>query len=811
MMSRSYEKKFLDRLQDIFVGAKVEGKSGYVNLLNIKTSYYEDIKIELMKFVDSQLNDFPDFREELFDKMYSFFSRYFTENGSLYFNDTPFHKSIYEKIYTDEKDIILFYKTNMLYYVKSDVIIKNVKLEVDEFNFFFNAEELVHKKNNEKKELVFDFSSIYKENNSNVIELTVSYSEKGKKTKIENILKLINKTLPDVTEDVVKRAIAIFSKQSTFDYFINKNAKNFLEEQFDLWFYQYIFKESNAFSVNRIKQLQILKDIAYKIIAFISQFEDELNKVWNKPKFVLSSNYVITMDKLNKELKELILKSEGIIEQINEWKNFEIVPQNFEIHNIFEPSYKYLPIDTKYFKDVENKILEQFDNLDSQLDGWLIHSENYQALNTILPKFKERVQAIYIDPPFNKETDADYHYSVKYKDSTWLTMLENRLQLAKKFLSPTGSIFLRCDYNGNAIVRLLMDNIFEKRNFINELSVNRTKKIFAGVKGYNVATDSLFFYANNADKMFFEPQYKIREKGQKWINAHSPGERRPPERIIDGVTYFPPKGRHFTFKQETLDRMISEGRIRINTEMTYIDMNGKEVVGMPQYQTDKFELLDSNWIDIPGYSSTQGFSTENSEVLLKRVINSATSDSGEDRDIVMDFFLGSGTTIAVAQKLKRKWIGIEMGDHFYTVILRRMKRILSGKKENISSDKDVEYEGSGFFKYFELEQYEDTLRNSIYSNDKLTIFNTNENQFEQYVFMRDEKMSHCLNLEMEQDEILVNLSNLYQDIDVAETLSCLQGKFIKYIDGKKVIYTDGSTVNVDSPNYQDIRPLIWWC
>jgi Adenine specific DNA methylase Mod len=130
--------------------------------------------------------------------------------------------------------------------------------------------------------------------------------------------------------------------------------------------------------------------------------------------------------------------------------------------------YQFLPIDTKYFKDLELEILSLFDDLDQSLDGWLIKSENYQALNTILPKFREKVQTIYIDPPFNKEQDADYLYNVKYKDSSWITLLENRLQLAKDLLNEKGSIFTRCDYNGYMYVRLLMNEIFGEENFRNE-------------------------------------------------------------------------------------------------------------------------------------------------------------------------------------------------------------------------------------------------------------------------------------------------------------------------------------------------------
>jgi len=224
-----------------------------------------------------------------------------------------------------------------------------------------------------------------------------------------------------ITEEILEQVFRVFEKQSEVDYFINRNAKEFLKEQFNIWLYHYVFFGESEWTEKRIKQLQTLKDIQFKIIDFISQFEDELVKIWNKPKFVLNSNYVITLDRIaDKKLVEKINKHKNYPQQVKEWEELGIDKDNPKA-----------PIDTKYFKDLELEVLGLFDNLDKSLDGWLIKSENYQALNTILPKFREKVQTIYIDPPFNKETDADYFYSVKYKDSSWITLLENRLQMAK--------------------------------------------------------------------------------------------------------------------------------------------------------------------------------------------------------------------------------------------------------------------------------------------------------------------------------------------------------------------------------------------
>jgi hypothetical protein len=230
----------------------------------------------------------------------------------------------------------------------------------------------------------------------------------------------------------------------------------------------------------------------------------------------------------------------------------------------------------------------------------------------------------------------------------------------------------------------------------------------------------------------------------------------------------------------------------------------------------EYEIVDTNWLDIPGYSVTTGFKTENSEILLKRVIES-TSNEG---DLVMDFFLGSGTTTAVAHKLKRKWIGVEMGEHFWTVILPRMKKVLAYDKSGISKEEDVkekynEKNVGGFFKYYELEQYEETLNNTVYENhDMFTI--GNKTPYEQYVFIKDEKMLKTLEIDYKNRKVKVDLNKLYPNIDIAETLSTLTGKWIKKIkedeDKSATVleFEDGSKVNIKDLDYKLIKPLIWW-
>ena len=158
------EQKFYKALQDVFIGAKIEGQGGFVNLMKIKSNYYRKIEDILKKDIETALKSYPGFRDELFDKLYSFFSRYFTQSGSIYFNSTPFHNNIYEKVYTDEKDVILFWKTQMLYYIKTDRIFRSLPVEFDGFKFYFDASKIESKKANEKRSLIFELNKIHEDN-----------------------------------------------------------------------------------------------------------------------------------------------------------------------------------------------------------------------------------------------------------------------------------------------------------------------------------------------------------------------------------------------------------------------------------------------------------------------------------------------------------------------------------------------------------------------------------------------------------------------------------------------------------------------
>jgi len=154
-MVKNKEDKFYKALEEIFLGTEIEGDSGYINLLKIKSNYYKIILKEFKEKIDSDELVSDVFREELFDQLYSFFYKYFSESGSVYFLKTANWQRVYEKVYSDNDDVTLFWKTHMLYYVKSDTLFKSLSIKQGDNEFFFDASSLENKQSNEKKEVIF--------------------------------------------------------------------------------------------------------------------------------------------------------------------------------------------------------------------------------------------------------------------------------------------------------------------------------------------------------------------------------------------------------------------------------------------------------------------------------------------------------------------------------------------------------------------------------------------------------------------------------------------------------------------------------
>jgi len=817
------EEKFYKALEDLFIGAKSEGEGGFVNLMRIKSLYYSKIREHLEKDIEKALEKYPKFREELFDKLYSFFSRYFTKSGSIYFNYTPFFKNnnVYDKVYTADKDVILFWKTKMLYYVKTDISIpKNLKIEIEDKNetyqFFFDVSNLEYKKANEKRSLVYQFKKI---SSDGTIFFDVFYSEKGRQTKYDEIKKSLKQKGIKITDEILDKAFSTFEAQSEVDYFINKNAKEFLQEQFKIWLYQYIYSEETEWPKERIDQLQILKDIAFKIIDFIYQFEDELVKIWEKPKFVLNSNYVITLDRIAKkngfEIIEKIQKHKNFKEQIKEWKELGILEKDPD--NLLEKTltglqlkkeYQFLPIDTKYFKDLGLEILSLFDDLDHSLDGWLIKSENYQALNTILEKHKENIKTIYIDPPYNTGNDG-FLYKDRYQHSTWLSMMENRLSLAKELMRDDGVIFVSIDDREQENLKTLMKAIFGDDKFlaqiIRDIPDGTNLRTIGGIK---TSTEYVISFLKEKEPavnnfLFKDPIYLeiVRNEISDFIETRLTNRGNPLSEILfpKGIgkfkedlnlvvnegSYINPSSREKILVKKG-DLVIKDGILQedVLLEASWRMPNvlkelfaGREVYddsgqkyeyvffknnGIPYIVKSRGKTLipsyleirnktDKLFVDIFGYEESPKGATIKPVELIYLLVSFYTNKNG----VVLDFFAGSGTTVHAVMKLnkedggKRKFILVEMADYFDTIIIPRIKKIAYSFNWKDGKPQDTDGIG-GFFKYQILEQYEDTLDN----------IELKENSQAQLNFGDDYLLKYFLDFETKDSPYLLNIEEL---------------------------------------------------
>lgn len=325
-------------------------------------------------------------------------------------------------------------------------------------------------------------------------------------------------------------------------------------------------------------------------------------------------------------------------------------------------------------------------------DGWrnmIVFGDNLQFLKTIYEnkdplikdKIKGKVKLIYIDPPFGTGDEYDGNkgqsaYSAKTKGAEFVEFLRRRLILAREILANDGNIFVRIDYHFGHYVKLTLDDVFGKENFQNEIIINRFKRQLKNLTRFNHATDSIFFYSKTQDYYFNEIERKRlnvftgEETEPVWRGMSSPGLRNPPERIIFGKKLLPPKGRHWTFRQDRIKDLIEQNRIRINESTSYTDLLGNKIKGLPEYLQSEEVPVDNNWTDLRGYVFGSSYPTENPEELLQRVVESA-SDEG---DIVMDFFAGSGSFASVAEKMNRKWVVCDIGKlSFYTMQKRLLK------------------------------------------------------------------------------------------------------------------------------------------
>ncbi|EAI0664014.1 site-specific DNA-methyltransferase, partial [Campylobacter jejuni] len=749
------------------------------------------------------------------------------ETGTPFFYDTPMYKNIYARVYSNSKDTSLFYKTQNLYYVKSDTIYNPLSLQSEDKKYTLNflTDEYEQNADNNKSKINFYLQNIQDDNIN--IKVINSKNNDGANVFKQNssefsdvFLKTLKNAQINIKEEELKKLFKTYKKQNEVDFFIHKNAKEFLKEQFDLWLFSYVNDSITDWTKEKIDEINDLKQIAFAIIDMIADFENELKAIWLKPKFAKNAHYVFSLDTIKShsnnadEILNSIYKDINFNEQIAEWKELNFINDEFDIKAINDEKYKFLPLDTKYLSE-ENyyKLLQSFENLDEILNGELVKADNFQALNSLMPKYQGKIDLIYIDPPYNTGNDG-FVYTDKFNHSSWLAMMKNRLDLAKEFLKNSGSIFISIDDNEQARLKILCDEVFGEENFV--ANVIWRKRAGGGNDSNHIAVEQEYIniYAKNIEHLKTYgiartniSQYKKDEKGyylEKPLNdtslQDSPGLhydiKLPSGKILKGSEHQWKVSENTFYSRLERDEIIFKNNDKVYYKH-YIDIASNLKPSSIWYD---FVLNADATNEIKLNFENKIFDTPKPEKLLKRICDIGSNQNS----LVLDFFVGSGTTIATAHKLKRKWLGVEMGEHFYKVIIPRMKKVLNGFVCGIS--KEVEFKGGGAFRYYELESYEESLENCEYilSSDNALI---------------DYRKSRKLIKGLKKGEnIYLDMSKYDKNFDIFVTMSNLLGLKIKniFIDDngiKSCRFENGDTVNlenIDLIKYPKLRNLIWW-
>lgn len=368
----------------------------------------------------------------------------------------------------------------------------------------------------------------------------------------------------------------------------------------------------------------------------------------------------------------------------------------------------------------------------------LIKGNNLLALHSLKKKFANKVKLIYIDPPYNTGNDS-FNYNDNFNHSTWLTFMKNRLEIAKEFLRDDGVIFIQCDDNEQAYLKVLMDEIFGRENFVgclfilNNLKGNYNTDFFAEVGEYqlvyaknknNFKVGDLIVNDEEEQAKWEQDEFGYWKIGRelKATGENAPREKRPtmffPIYISDDNDFSLEKSEKYHLEiypirqgKEVCWNWSKEQFIREKKDvLIFRDKNNNITIKKKQRPTisDVISKKPKNLFYSPSYSNTVSakhiqelfgdkvFLYSKSEALLKDIIEIST----QENDLVMDFFAGSGTTLAVAMKMKRRWIGIEQMDYIESITKERLKKVVAGEQGGIS--KAVNWQGGGSFIYAEL-------------------------------------------------------------------------------------------------------------
>jgi len=672
-----------------------------------------------------------------------------------------------------------------------------------------------------------------------------------------------------------------YTRRNTSDFFIHKELKGFLTRELDFYLKNEVLNldelKKEADLEGRFQLMRIIKTIGERIIDFLAQIEDFQKMLWEKRKFITETQYCITVGTLDESFYPAIAECEA---QWEEWKElFHIDEEEADLFTAgasererrlaFLKAHPTLVLDTKHCdQDFVDRLLASFDDLDEMTDGLLVHSENWQALNLMLARYREQVKCIHIDPPYNTQTSG-FLYKNDYQHSSWLAMMENRIVAGLALLDSGGSFLCHIDENEYERLHLLFENmsipnagtiVWDKRNPMTagrgvatqheyviwrsrtdrpinlrskniRLMLNKAKEIIAKHGGVTEKAKKEYaeWVTKHPELSGGEKAYRfLDENGRiyRGVSLRAPEPRTDPKffkPLIHPVTgkpcAVPPNG--FSRTPETLQAMIERGEIIFGPDETtqpqqkrFLSEDSKRQIASV-IQDAKRGKADLDTLGL------ENFPYCHSVYFYMELIGAASHDSG---DIILDYFAGSGTTGHAVINLnredggRRKFILVEMGDYFDTVLLPRIKKVTftpewkDGKPKRMATQEEAE-RSPRIVKYLRLESYEDTLNNLEF--DKTSGERAFSFEFEDYL------LKYMLKWETRKSETLLNVEKLaspfsyklhiYADgqtqekvVDLPETFNYLLGLHTKT---RKVLY-DGGTRYLVYRGHIDHREVV---
>ncbi len=743
-----------------------------------------------------------DAERDVFNHLYTFFSRYY-DDGDFISARRYSREPKYAIPYNGE-EVLLHWANRDQYYVKTADVLTEYAFLVGAHNEYRVRFQIVHadtEQGNVKGDNRYFFSAprdvaAYDDTKQ---ELTVNFEyrpltdkeketfgNKNVQTKIieasrDRLLKAIpdpnlkmqlaHTPREDDPRSVLELQLARWTRKSTSDFFIHKDLRGFLNRELDFYIKNELMRLDNIEDADAprvesyLTRVKVIKRIARTIIDFLAQTEDFQKKLFEKPKFVLESQWCVTLDRVPQELHAQIDANE---KQWQEWERLFGVKKpkgNAKKSSEFFPAHPTLTVDTALydaaFKDALLAALSaRAGGLAAQLNGLLIHGENFQALKLLQEAFRERVTVIHIDPPYNTQTSG-FLYKNDYQHSSWLAMMEDRIQLGFALLSRDGSFLCHIDENEYERLQLLFERfsvpnagtvVWDKRNPMNAGRGVATQHEYIAWRSKQetpiyLQNDSILSMINAAAEII-RKYGGVTEKAQKEYAALvsnnsnlSGGEKahrfldeqgriyqsvslRAPEPrtdrkfhkpLIHPVTRkpcpVPPNG--FSRTPETLQAMIGRGEIIFGSDETtqprqkvLLTEESKRQIGSVIQDARKGKAdLDSLGLDFPYCHPVS---------LYAKLVGAATRSFG---DIILDFFPGSGTTAHAVINLNRedsgnrKYILIEQGACFDTVMKPRVQKVIYAAEWKDGKPVEGTQGSSHCFQYLRLESYEDTLDN----------------------------------------------------------------------------------------------------